>query len=123
MIKSFYANPKTYSPEISEAFAFPEKAAIDRWRRIRDDDFQNSHFGIYKPGFLLNATAAGIGIISFIAVTGPAGVASKIIRNKAMPLWKFWGLRVLCFSSFAFLVHNNRRHISWANPYSRGELK
>lgn len=123
MIKSFYANPKTYSPEISEAFAFPERGAIERWRRIRDDDYQKSHYGFYKAGFIPNLIATSIGVLSFIAITGPAGVASKIIRNKAMPIWKFWGLRVLCFSSFAFLIHNNRRKISWANPYSKGELK
>lgn len=123
MIKAFYANPKTYPSEVSEAFAFPEKAAIDRWRRIRDDDYQNSKFGWHKPGFLFKWLAVSTGVISFIAITGPAGVASKIIRNKSMPLWKYWGLRVLCFSSFAYLMHSNRRLITWSNPYSRGELK
>lgn len=54
---------------------------------------------------------------------GPHGEAMKIIVNKRMSPFRYYGLRGGAMALGGYVLYTARSRISFANPYSRGELK
>lgn len=126
MIRQFYANPPTNSQEVADLYAFPDSKALLAWRLERRGLEQGRNFTQVltdDPKTLLAGVGTVIGIRFIFDLMGPTGDALKIMRNKAMPRVKFYGLRVVPFAIFAAIFHSYRSELSFANPYSKGELK
>lgn len=126
MIKQFYANPPTHSQEVAALYAFPDPKALQAWRDARRAQEQGRTFRQVltdDPKTLLSIVGTAAGLWLMVELMGPAGDALKLVRNKAMPRVRFYGLRVLPFAIFGGIFHAYRSELAVPNPYSRGELK
>lgn len=124
MIKEFYRNPQTFSPEIEEAFKFPDHNKLKEWK-IQHEQPREGPIDVFKnrPKMTLQILGIGIGLYLIHKAMGPHGDAMKIIRNKNMSPLRYYGLRITPLLIGGLVFHSMRKEVDYSNPYSRGQLK
>jgi hypothetical protein len=124
MIKEFYSNPGTFEPEVKEAFSFPEQTVMKEWVRSHEEVAEGPFESwINHPKESLMYLAIFGCVMATVKAMGPQGEAMKIIVNKRMSPFRYYGLRAVPLALGSYVLYTVRTKIDFSNPYSRGELK
>ena len=125
MIRQFYNNPQTFSDEITEDYAFPDKTVVEKWKKKKADQNWTYTEAIKKnPRVLIYLAGSYVTMKLMFDAFGPQGEAMKMIVNKNQSWIRYYRNRLIPFLFISWLVWDIRTNaLDLSNPYSRGELK